>query len=96
MSAAERNIETFPNNLKKEISAIIDTEFTSYDQLLIIYYSKYKNDAQFSFEHLCVIIRNIADIPITRLTTRYRSTYEWNIKSINERIIHYLIEYLLR
>lgn len=93
--ATTYNLNSFPENLKKNISSLISLNFAPDEQLLIIYYNKYKCDDQFSFEHLCGLIKRLTGISILRLTNKYKSTGKWNIKSINSRLINYLIEHFL-
>lgn len=90
-----KNIESFPNNLKVPMVNLIDNNYKLDEQLFIIYYEKYKNNKLFSFEHLCSLISKTINMPIIRLISNFRSSNVWNVKSINDRRLTFLINYFI-
>jgi hypothetical protein len=91
----QANLNSFPERLKKDTSDIINGKYSNDEQLLIIYYNKYKNDEMFSYEHLCSIITELTKIPVMRMIIRQRANNEWSLKSVNERVINFVMDKLL-
>jgi hypothetical protein len=91
-------MSTFPQSLKITTSEIPGTSLNIYEQLLVIYYNKYKNEELFSFEHLCGIINHnfiARTLLVYRMIKKYRQTNQWDIKQLGERRTRYLIQKLL-
>jgi hypothetical protein len=85
-------MNSFPNKLKKELNALVGSSHTDDEQLLIIYYNKYKNSTEFSLGHLRNIIETTIGSPLPLIIN---TTDAWNIKSINGRIIDFMIQWML-
>lgn len=91
----QANLDLFPPRLMVNISEIINGNFDEYDQILIIYYNKYKTSEDFSFEHLCRILTKYSNVSIMRIINSHRINNDWNLKSVNLRIINYVSEKIL-
>lgn len=91
----QNNINEFPDFLKRDISDLINNNFTDEQQLFIIYFNKYKNDQNFSFEHLCRIINRTTNALVFGIISSYRATLKWDLKYLNSRVINHVIEVLL-
>ena len=90
-----QNNMDFPSVLKKDLSDLICANYTEEQQLFVIYYNKYKNSRNFSFEHLCRIINHTTDTLVLNLISSYRSTLKWDLKQLNIRTINHVISVLL-
>lgn len=90
------NLSSFPDSLKISKSHLISGNFDLHDQLLVIYYNKFKKDRVFSFEHLCGIACETIGISLRKAIAKFRKTGEWNIKAIGDRKILYLMNSLLK
>jgi hypothetical protein len=91
----QTNSNYFPNDLKLDISELINADYTEEQQLFVVYYNRYKNNGNFSFEHLCRIINHTTNTLVLSLITSYRATAKWDLKHLNSRIINHVIKVLM-
>jgi hypothetical protein len=89
-------MNSYPSALKISISEMINKNLSMNEQLIVIYYNKFKNLESFSFEHFCNILSLECQIPINRLLKQFKKTEIWNINQLNQRQVTYLIDLLLK
>ena len=91
----DTNHSTFPQALKITTSEILVKKLNLHDQLLVIYYNKYKSSKVFSFEHLCEIAAVYLKTQMKKFIYKFRETNKWDVHQLGERRISYLINLLL-
>lgn len=89
-------MDSYPPTLKISLSEMIEKNLSIYDQLIVIYYNKFKDSEMFSFEHFCDILSLKCKISINSLIKKFKKTENWNIKQLNQRKVTYFINLLLK
>ena len=89
------NLSLFPAPLRISISELLSSDLNLHDQLLVIYYNKFSHESIFSFEHLCKIAGRHLKISCGKLIQKFRRSNQWDLRSIGDRRITFLINTLL-